>query len=179
MDSEAVTVQDLPLHTGKTMPAVGFGCWKVDKDKCADQVYNAIKLGYKLLDEAAAYGNEKECGEGIKRALDEGLIKREDLFVTSKLWNTNHKKENVRPAFMKTLNDLGLEYLDLYLIHFPISLKHVPLDVFDPSKHLWFHPSDGDTKEVIEDLVPLHETWAAMEELVNEGLVKHIGISNM
>lgn len=179
MDSEAVNVKDFPLHTGKTMPAVGFGCYQVEKEKTADQVYNAIKLGYTLIDEAAVYDNEKECGEGIKRALDEGLIKREDLFVTSKLWNTNHRKEHVKPAFMKSLNDLGLEYLDLYLIHFPISLKHVPLDIFDPHEHIYFHPSDDGTKEVIEDLVPLHETWAAMEELVNEGLVKHIGVSNM
>ena len=106
--------KDLALFTGSTMPAVGFGCWKVPKEKTAECVYTAIKQGYRLLDEACDYGNEKECGEGIKKAIDDGLIKREELFVTSKLWNTFHKKEHVKPAFQRTLSDLGLEYLDLY-----------------------------------------------------------------
>lgn len=80
------------------MPKVGYGCWKVPKDKIADCTYTAIKSGYKLIDEAAVYGNEKGCGEGIKKALDEGLVKREDLWVVSKLWNTFHRKENVKAA---------------------------------------------------------------------------------
>lgn len=111
-----------------------------------DCVYNAIKLGYRLIDEAAIYGNEKECGVGLKKAMDEGLIKREDLFVTSKIWCTNKRKENVRPAFMKTLNDLGLEYLDLYLIHFPICLKYV-----DPQKNSnpeWKWDEEPENKDV-------------------------------
>jgi D-xylose reductase len=118
--------KDITLNTGAKMPAVGFGCWKVDKDKCSDIVYTAIKNGYRLIDEASDYGNEKECGAGMKRALDEGIIKREDLFVTSKLWNTCHRPEHVEISCKKTLEDLQLDYLDLYLIHFPISLKWIP-----------------------------------------------------
>lgn len=91
------------------MPVVGFGCWKIGKDVCADSVYNAIKAGYRTLDEACDYGNEKEAGEGIKRAIDEGIVKREDLFVTSKLWNTYHRKEHVKAACVKSLEDLGLK----------------------------------------------------------------------
>ena len=177
VDQAGAPPKDITLSTGSTMPAVGFGCWKVPKEKTAECVYTAIKSGYRLIDEACDYGNEKECGEGIKKALDEGLIKREDLFVTSKLWNTFHKKEHVKPALQKTLSDLGLEYLDLYLIHFPISLKYVPFDVRYPPE--WFHDPNAEDKKMIEELVPMFETWAAMEELVNEGLVKHIGISNM
>lgn len=133
-------------------------------------------MGYRLIDEAAVYGNEKEAGQGIKRAIDEGIIKREDLFVTSKLWNTEHRKEHVEPACKKTLEDLGLDYIDLYLIHFPVSLKHIPFDHHYPPE--WTdHPEGNGT--MLEDPVPIHETWAAMEELHNKGLVKAIGISNM
>lgn len=130
-----------------------------------------------MIDEAAVYGNEKECGEGIKRAIDDGLIKREDLFVTTKLWCTYKRKEHVRLAFMRSLTDLGLEYVDLYLIHFPICLKFVPPEKCYPPG--WIYDETAEKKEMIEDLVPLHETWAAMEELVQEGLIKHIGVSNM
>jgi len=86
-------------------------------------VFSVIKAGYRHLDCAADYGNEKEVGAGIRRAIEAGLIKREDLFVTSKLWNTFHRAEHVEAACKKTLSDLGLAYVDLYLIHFPISLK--------------------------------------------------------
>ena len=98
MDQVAAPEKDITLNTGAKMPAVGFGCWKVDKDKCANVVYSAIKTGYRLLDEAAIYANEKECGEGIKKAIDEGLVKREELFITSKLWNSEHRKEHVKAA---------------------------------------------------------------------------------
>ena len=96
------------------------------KDCCAEIVYQAIKNGYRLLDNACDYGNEKEVGMGIKRALDEGVCTRQELFVVSKLWNTFHRPEHVKPACQRTLADLGLDYVDLYLIHFPIALAYVP-----------------------------------------------------
>jgi D-xylose reductase len=86
------------LNSGDKMPKVGYGCWKVPKDVIGDCIYTAIKSGYRLIDEAAVYGNEKECGVGITKAIDEGLVKRSDLFVTSKLWNTFHRKEHVKAA---------------------------------------------------------------------------------
>ena len=111
--------------TGQLMPAVGLGLWKLDLDEVADTVYNAIKTGYRHLDSAADYGNEKQVGEGIARAIADGLCRREDLWITSKLWNTFHRQEHVQAACKKSLTDLGIEYFDLYLIHFPISLKYV------------------------------------------------------
>lgn len=164
-------------RTGDQMPLIGYGCWKVDKKLCSNVVYEAIKAGYRLIDEAADYGNEKEAGEGIKRALDEKIIKRTELFVTSKLWNTYHRKEHVRTACLRSLKDLGIEYLDLYLIHFPISLKYVPFEVRYPPE--WIHDPNSNEKCLIEDSVPYRETWEAMEELVKEGLVRNIGVSNL
>merc|ERR550537_712512 len=85
---------ELKNGTGK-MPTIGFGCWQLPKETCADIVYNAIKNGYRLIDQAIHYGNEKETGIAIKRAIDEGIVKRQDLFITGKLWNTCHRKEHI------------------------------------------------------------------------------------
>ena len=109
----------------KAMPAVGLGLWKIDSQQTAQVVCNAIEIGYRHLDSAADYGNELEVGAGIAQALTKGLCSREDLWITSKLWNTYHNPEHVEAACRKTLQDLGVEYLDLYLIHFPISLQFV------------------------------------------------------
>ena len=161
---------------GDNLPAVGFGLWKIDKPDTANLVHAAVEAGYRHLDSAADYGNEKEAGEGIKSALAAGLCQREELWVTSKLWNTYHKPENVRAACEKTLSDLGLDYLDLYLIHFPIALKFVDFDVRYPPE--WFFDPDAEAPRMEIDPVPLHQTWAAMEDLKESGLVKHIGVCN-
>lgn len=149
------------------MPSVGLGCWKIPNDQTADVVYNAIAnpKGYRCIDEACDYGNEKEAGEGIKKAIDEGKVTRKELWVTSKLWNTYHRKEHVKAACMKTLQDLQLEYLDLYLIHFPIALKFVPFEERYPPEWVDYDPK-SDSLKMVEDLVPMRETWEAMEELV-------------
>ena len=112
---------NLVLSSGDKMPQVGLGVWKMPQDICADAVYTAIKNGYRLIDSACDYGNEDKTGAGIKRALDEGICTREDLFITSKLWNTFHRPEHVKTGCLKTMKDLGVDYLDLYLIHFPIA----------------------------------------------------------
>jgi len=161
-------------RTGRKMPIVGFGLWKVNKDSCADTVYKAIKAGYRLLDGACDYGNEKEAGEGVTRAIKDGLVKREDLFITSKLWNTFHAKEHVEKLTKYQLDLWGPEvgYFDLFLIHFPISLKYV-----DPSHR---YPPEwwNDNKGVDIADVPMQETWVEMEKLVDKGLAKNIGLSN-
>ena len=163
------------------MPKVGLGLWKMPNDSCADAVYNAIKAGYRMLDSACDYGNEHKTGEGIKRAIDEGLCKREDLFVVSKLWNTFHRREHVKEGCQKTLKDLGLDYVDLYLIHFPIALKYVPIDSMYPPEWVNFDDSvnGGTPRMVLDEEVDYEQTWKAMEELHKEGLVKNIGFCNV
>jgi D-xylose reductase len=157
-------------------PPVGFGLWKVENAICAQMVRSAIEVGYRHLDSASDYGNEAQSGEGIQSALRSGLVKRDELWITSKLWNTNHHAAHVRPAVERSMKDLRVDYLDLYLIHFPICLKYVDPAVRYPAG--WFHdPAAADPKMEI-DLVPIQETWRAMEELVKKGLVKNIGVSN-
>lgn len=104
-------------RTGDKMPARGFGCWKVATDDCEETIYQAIKAGYRLIDDACDYGNEVGVGRGIKKAINEGLVKREDIFVVTKLANTYHNKKHVRAAFDRELKDLDLEYIDLFLVH--------------------------------------------------------------
>ncbi|TFK36989.1 NADP-dependent oxidoreductase domain-containing protein [Crucibulum laeve] len=154
------------------MPLVGFGLWKVTKSSCADTVYDAIKAGYRLFDGAGDYGNEKEAGEGVRRAIQDGLVKREDLFITSKLWNTFHAHDHVKSLSKKQLDLWGIDYFDLFLVHFPIALKFVdPAHRYPPE---WF----GDDGKVHLQNTPMQETWGAMEELVDEGRAKNIGLSN-
>jgi D-xylose reductase len=149
-----------------------FGFWKVPKDKCADVCYNAIAAGYRRLDCACDYGNEEQVGEGISRAIEAGLCKREDLFVTSKLWNTYHKPEHVPMALQRTLTDLKLSYVDEYLIHFPISTEFVPFETKYPPE--WTN-MDGKMVMVPNDL---GATWKALEALVDKGLIRSIGVCN-
>jgi D-xylose reductase len=150
-----------------------FGLWKVNQETTADVVYGAIKAGYRLFDGAQDYGNEREAGLGIKRAIDEGLVKREDLFITTKLWNTNHSKEHVNRMAKWQLNEWGLDFFDLYLIHFPVSLEFV-----DPSENPLPNWKGGADKQLHIVNVPIQETWAEVEKLVDEGVAKNIGVSN-
>ena len=158
------------------MPSVGLGLWKLDQSEAADIIVDGIKSGYRHLDSAADYGNEIQVGEGIKQALGQGVCRREDLWVTSKLWNTFHRPENVLPACEKSFRDLGTDYLDLYLIHFPISLKYVDFDTRYPPE--WIFDPIAENPRMHIDPVPLSETWHAMEGLVEKGHVKEIGVCN-
>jgi D-xylose reductase len=158
------------------MPAIGLGTWKIDRSDTADAVAAALEAGYRHIDSAADYGNEVETGQGIARAISDGHCGREDLWVTSKLWNTFHRREHVRAACERSLTDLDLEYLDLYLVHFPIALKYVDFDDRYPPDWLYDLGAHPPTMEV--DRVPLAETWAAMEKLVDAGLVREIGVCN-
>jgi diketogulonate reductase-like aldo/keto reductase len=162
--------------TGARFPLVGLGTWKAASGVVRDIVYEALKVGYRHLDCACDYGNEGEVGEGITKAIKEGIVKRSDIFVTSKLWNTYHAKEHVELACRKSLKDLGLDYLDLYLVHFPISLKFVPFEERYPPE--WVHDPKAKEPKMEFANVSNRETWEAMEQLVEKGLVRNIGLSN-
>jgi D-xylose reductase len=159
-----------------TIPAIGFGFWKVAREDAADVAYEAIKAGYRHLDCAADYANEAEVGEGIARAIADGLVTRDELWITSKLWNTYHAREHVEEAARKSLADLQIEAFDLYLIHFPIALEYVPIAERYPPE--WLANPDDAKPEMRPAKVPLQETWGAMEGLVDAGLTQRIGVCN-
>jgi len=169
----AFKVPEITLNDGRKMPQVGFGLWKVPNESASDIVYNAVKTGYRLFDGACDYGNEVECGQGIARAIKDGLVKREELFIVSKLWQTFHDPEQVEPITKKQLADWQVDYFDLFIIHFPVALKYVDPKVRYPPG--WF--VDGSSK-VEYSKASLQDTWRAMEDLVNKGLAKSIGVSN-
>ena len=140
------------LSNGVNIPCVGFGTWQTPNGETAiNSVLEAMKCGYRHIDTAACYGNEESVGKAIKLS----RINREELFVTSKLWNTDQGYESTLKAFDKTIKDLGLDYLDLYLIHWPVVKEH---------KEDW--------KEAI------YETWKAFEKLYSDGKIRAIGVSN-
>lgn len=121
----------------------------------------------------ADYGNEKEAGEGVARAIKDGLVKREDLFLVSKLWNSFHDGDQVEKITRKQLADWGIDYFDLYIVHFPVALKYVDPSVRYPPG--WNY--DGKSSVELSNAT-IQETWTAMESLVSKGLAKSIGISN-
>jgi alcohol dehydrogenase (NADP+) len=159
-------MKNLFFTNGDALPILGLGTWKSQPGEVRKAVFWAIKSGYRHLDCASIYQNEKEVGQGIADAIAEGLVKRNELFVTSKLWNSSHRYEDVHPALEKTLTDLRLDYLDLYLVHWPISYK--PGVVFATQREEYYTYQD----------VPLSQTWEAMQVQKQSGLAKHIGVSN-
>ena len=159
------------LYTGANIPAVGLGTFGSDRftaDQIAEAVLGAIDIGYRHIDCASVYGNEKQIGVSLQSAMKKG-VKREDLWITSKLWNDKHDEKDVIPSCQQTLKDLQLEYLDLYLVHWPFPNHHDPgvdVDSRDPHAVPYIHEN-------------FMKTWRQMEKLVETGLVRHIGTSNM
>lgn len=171
------TLSLFPSPNSASIPQLGLGTWKAEPKLVSNIVSKAIQSGYRAIDCACDYGNEKFVGEGIKTGIETTNISRKQLFITSKLWNTYHKPDHVGPACVKSLKDLGLDYLDMYMIHFPISLKFVPFEKRYPPE--WIHDSENEaTSKIVTEKVPLRDTWRAMEALVDEGLVRHLGVCN-
>lgn len=159
-------MESLIYNNGDRMPTCGLGTWKSAPHEAYEAVLEAIRIGYRHIDCAHIYKNEEEIGEAFAKAFGDGMVKREEMFITSKLWNDSHERDEVLPALNQTLKNLQLEYLDLYLVHWPVALKK-GMDF--PS-----HPEDFLSPEQ----APLADTWKAMEENVDRGLVRHIGVSN-
>ncbi|WP_232834946.1 aldo/keto reductase [Pleomorphovibrio marinus] len=161
-----MTTKPLTFANGDQMPAMGLGTWRSEPKEVFNAVIEAINYGYRHIDCAHIYQNEKEIGEALQKAFSDKLVKREDLWITSKLWNDSHLSHDVHPALKNTLSNLQIKYLDLYLIHWPVAIK----------KGIDFPSTSGDFLSYQE--APLPETWEAMESLHELGLVRHIGVSN-
>ena len=148
------------------LPSIGLGTWKMRPEEARAVIPLAIRMGYRHLDCASTYGNEKAIGEALQELIEEGVVGRNELWITSKLPNTAHAPKDVQPALEKSLQDLGIEYLDAYLMHWPVALR----------RGVWIPRKAGHLVSLDEQ--PLEETWAAMEKLPDNGSVRHLGVCN-
>jgi diketogulonate reductase-like aldo/keto reductase len=167
--TEKLYEHTLALHNGSRIPALGFGTSLSDNRKTREAVKAAVDVGFRHLDAAERYRNEAEVGAALKELFAAGTVRREDLFVTTKLWNNNHRPDRVKPALQASLDRLGLDAVDLYLVHTPFAFQ--PGDDQDPR--------DAHGAVIYDDGITLEETWSAMETLVDEGLSRSIGLSDI
>eukprot|EP00550_Attheya_septentrionalis_P008674 CAMPEP_0198294656 /NCGR_PEP_ID=MMETSP1449-20131203/23516_1 /TAXON_ID=420275 /ORGANISM="Attheya septentrionalis, Strain CCMP2084" /LENGTH=325 /DNA_ID=CAMNT_0043994671 /DNA_START=183 /DNA_END=1156 /DNA_ORIENTATION=+ len=168
------------------MPSVGLGTYMIAPDQIQQAIHSAIAVGYRRIDCAPVYFNEAAIGDALQQEFmasatassSKDALTRDQLFVTSKLPGCFHRPQHVELAVKKSLADLRLEYLDLYLIHWPVAMKYVEIDF---SQRGWPDEAidDGGGGSLIDPTVSIHDTWRAMEGLVERGLVRHIGVSNV
>ncbi len=155
-----------PIPGNMKIPSFGLGTWKSSKGDVYHAVKEAIEMGYRHIDCAPAYENESEVGTAITEVINSGMVSREELWITSKLWNNAHLPQDVKPALERTLSDLKLDYLDLYLIHWPVAI----------SPKVFFPRNVTDYIPLTE--APTIETWRSMEVCVEAGMVKQLGVCN-
>lgn len=168
--NEKLNQHRFALNDGSgAIPALGFGTSLSDRTETRNAVKAAVEIGFRHLDAAERYRNEADVGAALKELFAAGTVRRDELFVTTKLWNNNHRPERVKPALQASLDKLGVEAVDLYLVHTPFAFR--PGDDQDPR--------DRHGAVVYDDGVTLEETWAAMEALVDEGLSRSIGLSEI
>lgn len=168
-ESSDFRIMRTPLNGAGHMPVLGFGTLIPDAAVTISATRDALEAGFRHFDCAERYRNEREVGEALQKGLAAGGITREDIFVTTKLWNTNHRPERVQPAFETSLGRLGLDYLDLYLIHTPFAFQ--PGDEQDPR--------DQNGNVLYDRSVTLLDTWRSMESLVDHGKCRAIGLSDI
>jgi len=169
----------------KKLPLVALGTWQSKKGEVVSAIKAAIDAGYRHIDCASNYLNEDEVGDTLAELFQNKVVTREDIFITSKLNNPYHHKEHVKEHLLKTLKDLNLEYLDLWLMHWPVAFAYVPFDTNKRGFDSDYDP-DGCSKidltpyggSKIDKTVSIRETWQAMEEMKELGLVRAIGVSN-
>jgi alcohol dehydrogenase (NADP+) len=170
IESSDLRIAKLPLrHGAGHMPVLGFGTLIPDAAETIRATRDALEAGFRHIDCAERYRNEREVGEALRAGLAAGGMAREDIFVTTKLWNCNHRPERLEPAFEASLKRLGLDYLDLYLIHTPFAFQ--PGDEHDPR--------DRDGNVIYDRGITLLDTWKAMESLVDGGRCRAIGLSDI
>ena len=168
--ADALRFAAIPLaHGPRPMPALGFGTLIADPLATRQATKAALEAGFRHLDCAERYRNEEDVGEAMREVFEGGKIKREDVFVTTKLWNNNHRPERVLPAFEASLRRLQLDYIDCYLIHTPFAF--LPGDEQDPR--------DAQGRVIYDPGVTLAQTWQALERLVDDGRCKSIGLSDI
>eukprot|EP00357_Protocruzia_adherens_P003104 CAMPEP_0114994536 /NCGR_PEP_ID=MMETSP0216-20121206/13194_1 /TAXON_ID=223996 /ORGANISM="Protocruzia adherens, Strain Boccale" /LENGTH=307 /DNA_ID=CAMNT_0002358409 /DNA_START=32 /DNA_END=955 /DNA_ORIENTATION=- len=149
------------LNNGNKIPQIALGTWQSRDDDVEKAVVAAIDAGYRAIDTAPVYGNEPSIGKALKECFESGKVTREEIFITTKVWSNNKRAADVRKSCQKSLEDLGLDYIDLLHIHWP-----------------WCGDINFAEKKMDMEYVPLSETWGAFEQLVEDGLVKNIGLSN-
>lgn len=148
------------------MPMIGLGTAGIPIDQSYDVVREAIKIGYRHFDCSPIYKNESEVGRALNEAINDGEVTREELWITSKLWNSDHRYNDVEPACEKSLEAMGLDYFDLYLIHWPVAVER------------GIEWAQNEEEHLAEEEAPLEDTWTGMEDCLAEGTTKHIGVSN-
>uniref|UniRef100_A0A2M3ZB15 Putative aldo/keto reductase family n=1 Tax=Anopheles braziliensis TaxID=58242 RepID=A0A2M3ZB15_9DIPT len=171
MSTKKVSVPKVKLNNGTEMPLLGLGTWLSKEGEGVTALKSAIDAGYRHIDTAYFYQNEKEVGQAVREKIADGVVERKDMFITTKLWNTFHQPEYVEQAFQRSLENLNLEYIDLYLMHTPMSYRFKGWSADD------LMPYDADGKLELTEVDYL-DTWKAMEKLLKTGKVRAIGVSN-